>query len=151
MNKVMVDNWLISDVYRFVVLNNNLYSSSYYDLLMAIILWDYIYYPYRSSFNYDLLIKLPEVIKKLCTPIRESEFIYGGNIVSDVAIKYLELSHRHNCDYLPCSERQKFFTRKSIEQYQTTYRLKLQKHLDNDIQDYYRETFDFFPIHLILP
>lgn len=144
MNKVMVDNWLLSDVYRFLILNENSYSYSYYDLLMAVILWDDIYYPAHGSFFDPLLKGLAEEIQKLCFPIRERVFAYSGDIVDEVAIKYLELSHRHNCDYLPCSKRQDFFKRSSIEQYQTLYRLKLQNHLDNDIEEYYRETFDFF-------
>lgn len=140
----MVDNWLLSDVFRFLTLNDNLYSYSYYDLLMAIILWDDIYYPARGSLYDSLLEKLPKEIQKLCSPIRERTFVYSGDIVDEIAIKYLELSHRHNCDYLPCSKRQDFFKRNAIEQYQTLYRLKLQKYLDNDIEEYYRETFDFF-------
>lgn len=144
MNKVMVDNWLLSDVYRFLILNDNSFSYSYYDLLMAVILWDDIYYPARGSFFDPLLKGLPEEIQKLCFPIRERAFVYSGDIVDEMAIKYLELSHRHNCDYLPCSKRQDFLKRNAIEQYQTLYRLKLQKYLDNEIEEYYRETFDFF-------
>lgn len=144
MNKVMVDNWLINDVYKYLILNDNTSSYSYHDLLMAVILWDKIYYPEVGSFNYNLLRELPEEIQNLCSPIREPTFVYSGDIVDEIAVKYLKLSHQHNCDYLPCSKRKDFLIRNTKEQYQTLYRLKLQKQLDKDIEEYYRKTFEFF-------
>lgn len=140
MNKIMVDNWFMKNVYEYIKFNNTDYSPLYYDLLMAIILWDEVYYPqnkYSNIWGND-----PSPLQNLLLPIIKPEFEYSGKVVDDIALKYLELSYNNECDYLPCPLRRDFLAKNY--QYRSLNRMKIQNILDNEIEDYYNKTFAFF-------
>ena len=48
MNNVMVDNWLLEDAVINLQRNPTEPSKSLSDLLMAIVLWDNVYYPRKG-------------------------------------------------------------------------------------------------------
>lgn len=171
MNNIMVDNWFMEEVIADIR-NKRTHCSNYYaELLMAIVLWDEVYYP-LNEYNWwntipsqvqNKLQQLDDLkedgknesIKELYRykGISDEEFYWlkwkepfltdPEDIVSSGAIRYLELSRKNGLDYLPCAKRQNFLRQYcSIDNIQTTLsRIRLQGALTKTIKEYYVETY----------
>lgn len=155
--------------------NKNIYKNSvpsnYADLLMAIVLWDDVYYPLNkySSWNKeqsefknvlipledDLEIGKDESIRELYLSkgISLDDFYWlkwdntffslNDDIVGCGAIRYLSLCSKNQLDYYPCSLRQDFI-RKYCNIKKTCEilsRIKLQHSFTKNIEEYYQDTF----------
>lgn len=138
MNNIMVDNWFMEEVIADIRDQQIHYSNCYAELLMAIVLWDEVYYPLN---NYNWWNTIPSQVQNKLKPIEdlkekgknksikelyrykykglsEDEFYWlkwkepvladPEDIVCSGAIRYLALSKKHNLDYLPCVKRQNF-------------------------------------------
>ncbi len=171
MNNIMVDNWFMEEVIADIQ-NQKVHFSNYYaELLMAIVLWDEVYYPLNKYSWWDsipspvqnMLQPLEdskedgknESIRKLCQykGISDEEFYWlkwkepilldPDDIVNSSAIRYLALSGKNGLDYLPCAKRKDFLRKYcSIENMQTVLsRIKLQGTLTKTIKEYYIETY----------
>lgn len=136
MNNLMVDNWFMEEVIADIR-DGKIEDSQYYtDLLMAIVLWDEVYYP-RNQYNWwnsvdsqvqNVLHPIDdsdeywkkESIEELCRykgvkiddwywlKWKDSSLVNSDDIMRSGAIRYLALSSKNGLDYLPCIKRQKF-------------------------------------------
>lgn len=164
MSRVMVDNWFMEDVVKSISNNTGKYSAPYTELLMAIVLWDEVCFP-KNIYNWwnsidsqvqDRLIPIDDfeqegldasICRYLhdenalevaywrkwhCMPTSEDEIVGSG------AIRYMMLSSKYGCDYLPCNDRREYFSRylKSDEFDHLCERLVRAKAMDQDIQSY---------------
>lgn len=170
MNKIMVDNWLMEDVIADIRENKSNCSNAYADLLMAIILWDEVYYPQNT---YNWWNSVPSEVQGMLSPIPDPDeagldapiihFLMNHNLMdsSDLewlrwknirleqsgvmakgALRYMVLSNDNECDYLPCQKRRIFLNDYFSRENVERFlvRLKAQEHLDKTIKDYYIET-----------
>ena len=152
MRNVLVDNWLIENI----VLGHNSqdmeYNLSYSNLLMALLLWDNVYYP-KSKYNwwktesddcFDSLFPYDDEEQKWS--FEAYRHIYGNRLTEDDyewivnkvdnfseeeriehgAYRYMLLCRSNGFDYLPCPKRQDFFRRKNMDEMLTV----LQEHFN---------------------
>ena len=135
MNSIMVDNWFMEEVLADIHDKTIHASKPYADLLMAIVLWDDIYYPQN---DHNWWNSFPSQVQNRLRPIDDSreegliqsiqrfyqndnvfdedvkwmkwKNIRGGEseIVGCGALRYMMLSSNNECDYLPCTRRQSF-------------------------------------------
>lgn len=180
MNNIMVDNWFMEEVVADINDNKIHNSQNYADLLMAIVLWDEVYYPQNT---HNWWKSFPSQVQNALQPIEDvAEQGYQSNlqglrsmsampfisylaqnakicsdIISAAALHYVKLSSKNGCDYLPCKERQslllKFMTPQNIQKSLT--RLKMQGNLDKSVEEYYHDTYkallDFSDLKLKMP
>ena len=171
MTKIMVDNWFMEEVVSDIK-GKKINQSDYYErLLMAIVLWDEVYYP-KNKYNYwnaissevkNALLPLDddnesgkeEAIKRLYDykkiPIDEyyrlkckEPFLFRReDAINCGAIRYLMLSSSNGLDYLPCDERREFLFKYLNENTIRTYlsRMNLQNNLTKTIEEYYVESY----------
>lgn len=171
MNNIMVDNWFMEEVIADIR-DQKIHRSNYYaELLMAIVLWDEVYYPLNK---YNWWNSIPSQVQNMLQPVDDLKeegrnesirelYRYKGisdeelywlkwkepilldpdDIVSSSAIRYLALSGKNGFDYLPCAKRKNFLRKYcSIENIQTALsRIKLQGALNQTIKGYYMETY----------
>ena len=176
----MVDNWFMEEVIADINNNTECNSKNYADLLMAIVLWDEVYYPQNTR---NWWKSFPSQVQNALQPIEDiEEQGYQSNlhdlrpmsaipllsylaqnpkirsdIISTAALHYAKLSSKNGCDYLPCKERQsllqKFMTPPNIQKSLT--RMKMQGNLDKAIEEYYADTYkallDFSDLKLKMP
>lgn len=134
MSRVMVDNWFMEEVLESIAHKTTYHSRAYAELLMAIVLWDEICYPKN---DYSWWNSIDTQVQDRLTPIddlreegvEESIRLVLGDryspedelwkawhgippteteIVATGAIRYMLLSSKYDCDYLPCSKRKAF-------------------------------------------
>ena len=187
MKNVMVDNWFMEDAISKLQDSNRIYTESYGELLMAIILWDQVYYPENK---YNWWKNYSDQIKNILNPIDDmyeeglaksmSDLYYfdkhskdeydwanwkgiiptESDIIGSGALRYIALSSKNDCDYLPCSRRREFLREYSGRQdiKSSIIRLKrfaTQYQLDRIIEEYYEETYkaleDFSNLELKMP
>ena len=179
MNNVMVDNWFMENVVRSIFNNDTRHSRSYADLLMAIILWEDVYYPNNSKSIWNVF---PSQVQDKLHPIydyenEDSKEPYKQEIGDEVgcwlewkegpqkepeivsrnALRYMMLSSKNGCDYLPCEKRKsfllKYFSPQRIQK--ALYRMKMQGSLDKTIEEYYSDTYkallDFSDLNFEMP
>lgn len=183
MKNIMVDNWFMEEVVADINCNNARNSRRYADLLMAIVLWDEVYYPENA---HNWWKSFPSQVQNVLQPIDDSneegfeqatdlyyhyniyskyapyEYDYDSCIIrSDIvesgALRYMMMSNKNGCDYLPCSKRQSFllqYNNMQIAQ-RSLIRLKMQGNLDKSIEEYYTDTYrallDFSDLKLEMP
>lgn len=171
MNKIMVDNWLMEDVIADIRENKSNCSNAYADLLMAIVLWDEVYYPQNT---YNWWNSVPSEVQGMLSPIPDPDekgldvtimnLLLSNNsmdssdlewlrwkdiqieqlgVVGKGALRYMVLSNDNECDYLPCQKRRHFLNDYLNRENVERFlvRLKAQEHLDKTIKDYYIETY----------
>lgn len=171
MNKIMVDNWFMEDVIADIRDNKTNYSNTYADLLMAIVLWDEVYYPEN---DYNWWTSVPSEVQGLLSPISDHDekcldasivnLLLGDNsmdlldlewlrwkniqieplgVVGRGALRYMILSNDNKCDYLPCYKRRNFLNNYFTNENVKRFliRLKAQEDIDKIIKDYYMETY----------
>ena len=80
----MVDNWFMEDVVKDLNEQKMLYSRSYAELLMAIVLWDNIYYPKN---DYNWWNSVPSQVKDSLRPIVDSYESYSSEADAFVCYK----------------------------------------------------------------
>lgn len=178
MNNIMVDNWFMEEVLEDINNSTEHNSKNYADLLMAIVLWDEVYYPQNSrnwwkSFpsqvqnalnpiddNGNIFLK-QNVIKNpllyLLLSSQRSDLISSHEYIGKLALHYAKLSNNNGCDYLPCKKRQSFLMKymepQNIEK--SLLRMKMQGNLDKSIEEYYTDTYkallDFSGLKLKMP
>ena len=168
MNNVMVDNWLLEDAVINLQRNPTEPSKSLSDLLMAIVLWDNIYYPRKghSAWWTEVLPDLQDYLLPIVddgldslqealgdvSRVRtrppekqnESDSMKEPLIVSSSAFRYLRLSSQNDCDYLPVRERQEYlaknllFTDSKVRD--MLVKIGSQKMLDKQVKVYVEES-----------
>lgn len=171
MDCIMVDNWFMEEVIADIRGRKTHNSYYYAELLMAIVLWDEVYYP-RNSYNWWTTI--PSQVQNAIQPIedfnedgkyealkelyrykgisteelywlkwKESSLVDPDDIVSSGAIRYLALSAKHGFNYLPCTRRQDFLREYcKFENMQINlHRINLQNSLTKAIEEYYVEAY----------
>ena len=171
MNKIMVDNWLMEDVIADIRDNKSNQSKAYADLLMAMVLWDEVYYPQN---DYNWWNSVPSEVQGLLNPIsdydeksldapimdlllnaddiessdleqlkRKKLLLEHSAVMGKGALRYMALSNDYGCDYLPCHKRRIFlYSYFSNEEIERFLtRLKAKEHLDKIIKEYYVETY----------
>lgn len=156
MQSVMVDNWFMEDVITDIC-NMRAYSShNYSELLMAIVLWDEVYFPQNK---YTWWKNASGEIQNILCPVEDIDeegkfaairelYRYKGvsdeefywlkwknslllepeDVISSGAIRYLSLSRKNGLDYLPCDMRQNFL-REYCSAPKILSRIKLQSDL----------------------
>lgn len=169
MSKVMVDNWFMENVVKDIQDNKIHNSDAYSDLLMAIVLWDDVFYPQNK---YNWWNSFPSSVQNILQPIDDEteknfdesfiEFFRYKNIsyndytcnilnteediISLGAIRYMMLSNCNGCDYLPCRKRQEFLS----EYYDPEQigimlsRMTMQELLKKEVEKYYNEIYKKF-------
>lgn len=169
MSRVMVDNWFMEEVLDSIAKKTTYHSKAYAELLMAIVLWDEICYP-KNDYNWWNSIDT-QVQDKL-TPIddlREEGFeksiklVLGDRhspedelwrawhgippteteVVATGAIRYMLLSGKYDCDYLPCSKR-KAFLKKYVDDerfYTMLKRFDEMKRLDETVESFIHRAY----------
>lgn len=131
---IMVDNWFVGEVMLPMPENPVHCSAAYADLLAAIVLWDHVYYPYNANSVWaaggkhplaNFLIPIDdqgeEGYKEAVEEFHQDPHIFEtqywrkwvlpgltNEIVGVGALRYMALSAKHNCDYLPSSQRQEY-------------------------------------------
>lgn len=167
MNNVMVDNWLLEDAVINLQRNPTVPSKSLSDLLMAIVLWDNVYYPRKGHSSWwtevqpdlqDYLLPieddgldglqdaLGEVsrVRSKTVEQQNNESAQEPLIVSSSAFRYLCLSSHNECDYLPVRERQEYlskhlsFTDAKIRD--MIVKVSSQKMLDKQVKTYVEDS-----------
>lgn len=171
MNSIMVDNWFMEEVIADIRDQKIRHSNYYAELLMAIVLWDEVYYPLNK---YNWWNSIPSQVQNMLQPLEDlnedgkskslkelyrfkgisDEELYwlkwkeavlsdSEDIISSGAIRYLALSGKNGLDYLPCAKRQNFLRKYcSIDNIQTSLsRIRLQGSLTKTIKEYYTETY----------
>lgn len=168
MNNVMVDNWLLEDAVINLQRNPMEPSKSLSDLLMAIVLWDNVYYPRKGHSTWwtevqpdlqDYLLPIEDNgldglqealgdVSRVRTKSPEQQDEGDGTqeplIVSSSAFRYLRLSSQNNCDYLPVRERQEYlaknllFTDSKVRD--MLVKIGSQKMLDKQVKAYVEES-----------
>lgn len=179
MNNIMVDNWFMEQVVADLQDNKENSSKSYANLLMAIVLWDEVYYPKNSrnwwksfpsqvqnAFNpiddiEDKLFLEHKIIKNpllyLLISSHRSDLISSHEYIGELALHYAKLSSKNGCDYLPCKKRQSFLMKYMEPQNikKSLLRMKMQGNLDKSIEEYYTDTYkallDFSGLKLKMP
>lgn len=166
----MVDNWFMENVVVDIRDKKTYCSKSYAELLMAIVLWDKVYYPQNT---YKWWNSFPSQVQNILYPIDDSKeeglsesdrqyYKYyniskESEIIGSRALHYMKLSNDNECDYLPCKKRRDFLIKYSRQEiyYKVLSRMKLQGDLDKTIQEYYTETYrtllDFSSLDLKMP
>lgn len=180
MNNIMVDNWFMEQVVADLRRKKENSSKSYANLLMAIVLWDEVYYPENTYSSWN---SFPSQVQNVLRPIdcrneEENDCLtwlscddhymsYDSgfqilrkqklDIVGAGALRYMKLSNDNECDYLPCEERQYFFSQYDNQHVmqKSLARLKMHGNLDKSIEEYYTDTYkallDFSDIKLKMP
>ena len=168
MNNVMVDNWLLEDAVINLHRNPAAPSKPLSDLLMAIVLWDNVYYPRKGHSAWwtevqpdlqdylfpieddgldglqDALGDVSRVQAKSSDQQNEGNIAQEPMIVSSNAFRYLRLSSQNNCDYLPVRERQEYlakhldFTDSNVRD--MLVKVSSQKMLDKQVKAYVEES-----------
>lgn len=171
MNSIMVDNWFMEEVIADIKEQKTHRSRCYGELLMAIVLWDEVYYPKN---NYNWWNSIPSQVQNALIPLDDcgergvskslselhkhkgiaeddsSWLKWKNNAVLDVtdvigsgAIRYLALSSNNGLDYLPCAKRQKFLKEycSQSSMIRMLTRLKLQDALTKTVEAYYVDAY----------
>lgn len=131
---IMVDNWFVEEAIFPASEDPRHCSAAYADLLAAIVLWDHVCYPYNANSVWanggkhplaNFLIPIDdqdeEGYKKAVEEFYQDPHIFEtqywrkwvlpnwtNEIVGVGALRYMALSAKHNCDYLPSSQRQEY-------------------------------------------
>ena len=124
MNKLLIDNWTMQEIASDLRnLPDTKISTSYAELLTALVLWDEIYYPNSelsqywentglgeelSNFIKPYTDKIPIFVERAKELYKTYYFDKGTEIVISGAIRYLMLSDSFNCDYLAYKSRARF-------------------------------------------
>lgn len=171
MNGIMVDNWFMEEVIADIR-DQKIHRSNYYaELLMAIVLWDEVYYPLNK---YNWWNSIPSQAQNMLRPLEDEKedgknesikalFRFKGlseeefdwlkwrepivsdpeDIISSGAIRYLALSGKNGLDYLPCVQRQNFLRKYcgADNMRISLSRMNLQGDLTKTIKEYYVETY----------
>lgn len=161
---IMLDNWFIEEALSYMAEGITYGSTAYAELLAAIVLWDNVYYPRNANSVWATWDQNP--LAKYLTPIddegeegyREAveafhqyphvfekqywrKLVKPGlpnEVVGVGALRYMSLSAKHNCDYLPSGQRQEFLkAHLSQEDFSSLMgHLTAQKVIDDAIADY---------------
>lgn len=167
----MVDNWFMEEVINDIQNYSITHSAHYAELLMAIVLWDEVYYP-QNKFNF--WNNVPSQVQYALQPIDDSDekwkeesvkefYRYKGiseeeyywlkwknsslfepqDTVNCGAIRYLMLSNNNGLDYLPCEQRYCFLQEYLNIKNILTFlpRIKLQNSLTKVVNEYYVEAY----------
>ena len=171
MNSIMVDNWFMEEVVADIREHKKDNSYHYSELLMAIVLWDEVFYPRN---NYNWWTTIPSEVQNSLQPIDdmdeegkhksfdelykykgisteelywlkwpETSLLESEDIIGSGAIRYLMLSAGLGLNYLPCAKRQDFLRKYcSVENMQfNLQRIKLQDSFTKTIEEYYIDTY----------
>lgn len=174
----MVDNWFMEEVVSDINDNRVHNSKNYADLLMAIVLWDEVYYPENS---HNWWKSFPSQVQNVLQPIEDNKEqryqsalqnlsfrsliplmcglsqsdVIQSDIIGTAALHYAKLSNNNGCDYLPCKKRQSFLMKYMDPQnvQRSLTRMKMQGNLDKSIEEYYTDTYqsllDFSGLKLV--
>lgn len=181
MNRVMVDNWFLGEVVRYLRSPEENPSRPYAELLMALVLWDEVCYPENglsrswagNSLPADCLCPIDDSRRELADGARELLMLYAAgdpghdpyflwmqdpeSIVNAAALRYLMLSAKHGCDYLPSTRRQAFLKAHENPKHMKDLllRMRMLGTLDEAAEAYYRESLqallDFSELKLAMP
>ncbi len=142
----MVDNWFMEEVLAEIRENDVQNYSSYTDLLMAIVLWDDVYYPSNGKNWWNSMVS---PVQDLLIPVDdfgewEGRHTEHNNIVCDGAIQYLDFCNQKGFNYLPCKKRLNFLRRACSpeEVSKALMRLRQQDILTKTVRDYYLDHYN---------
>lgn len=180
-NRIMVDNWFLGEVIRYLRAPKENPARPYAELLMALVLWDEVCFPENErsaswadgtelagclspiddrerafdDASRELLIGIMQQ-DELPDPyylwLRDPE-----HVVNASALRYLMLSAKHGCDYLPSTQRQAFLRTHENSRYMKGLlaRMQMMGQLDERADAYYRESYkallDFSELKLEMP
>lgn len=148
MGAVLIDNWTLHDItYHFEFAHS--YEKPRLDtlenLLMAILLWDQIYFwdndkttswRYHSQITYGL----PSLMG-LVLPLElklEVESLAGADVIANGAQQYLLIAEKNGIDYLPKQERYQYLTSKKYYHMRNAVWQKiLTETVEKSVQEYY--------------
>lgn len=161
---IMLDNWFIEEALSYMLEGITCCSAAYADLLAAIVLWDKVYYPRNANSIWTTWDQCP--LADYLIPIEDKEdegykeaveafhqdphifekeywrkFVMPGlpnEVIGVGALRYMAVSAKNNCDYLPSSQRQDFLkTYLSQKEFAEMVRyLTAQQFVDASIADY---------------
>lgn len=181
MDRIMVDNWFLREVAHYRQDPAGQDPKPYAELLMALVLWDEVCFPKNersavwagSGELADCLTPIDDTgetlgpgAAELLIGIMEEDglpdpyFLWLSDpeqIVNASALRYLMLSAKHGCDYLPAPRRQVFLQEHRAPKYMKGIltRMQLQNYLDEAAAVYYKETYeallDFSSLELSMP
>ena len=181
MDRVMTDNWFLSETLRYLRAPEENSARPYAELLMALVLWDEVCFPlnersraWMESGELEGCLspiedEAPELEDRAwqllhmyiqdepgCDPyflwMRDPE-----NFVNAGALHYQMLSVKHGCDYLPSTRRQAFLKAHESHRYlkELLLRMGMQEKLDEAARAYYQKSLeallDFSELKLDMP
>lgn len=171
MKNVIIDNWLLCNAVNYIMEKNQANQDEYCDLLMALLLWDNIYYPYNEynfwmetnsevgnalqalddtneNWKNDSLIELYEYKgykeNEIYNMLNKQNYIISEeDMIRASAIRYMRLGIEYESDYMPCAERREF-----IREYceyknimRVLNRMKFQCVIDKLVYKYYEDAY----------
>ncbi len=150
MGAVLIDNWTLHDItyhLEYVYHYEKSELANLENLLMAILLWDQIYFWDNGTTAYwknesKLMRELPSLTGLVLPP--EVEFavqsLTGTDVVADGAQQYLLIAGENGIDYLPKQERYQYLTSKKY--YHTrnaVWQKVITETVEKSVQEYYDE------------
>lgn len=159
MGAVLIDNWTLHDItYHQHAFNYNKakYKARYGEnrfadlenLLMAILLWDEIYFWDNNTTDYwkcesQLMQVLPSLMELDLSPELELEVesLTGTDLIVDGAQRYLLIAQKSGIDYLPKQVRYQYLTSEDCFNYRAKNAV-LQKQLTEKVEKSLREFYD---------
>lgn len=170
MDGIMVDNWFMEEVVADIREKKTRDSKYYAELLMAIVLWDEVYYP---SNKYNWWNTIPSQVQNALKPLDDAQeegrtksarefYRYKGapeeyywlkwkdpallnttDVIGTGALRYQALSQKHGLNYLPCLQRQEFLREYYRRNNIKTIlaRIELQKSLTRKVTEYLKQRY----------
>lgn len=160
MNSVLLDNWFLeSTYYDKNDYRNKTVSTSYGNLLNAIVLWDTLFFP-DNEYSFAWKQCFPELNNILiayedksnlflqeATEITQNANFNESSVVCIGAIRYLLLSNSLELDYMPVPQRAAFISKYSNclgEKFKALTRIDLSRVIDKAVTEYYDELNSIF-------
>lgn len=166
----MVDNWFMEDVLDELNTPTHKYPINYSELLMAIVLWDAVYYP-KNQYNWWKTI--PSQVQNSLLPLDDSREYYNAEallnyrissiytsddyqwldfndiqpsdtgVVGSGALRYMMFSAKNHADYLPCRKRRLYLQHFKSKLFTTQGLLRLNRmqEFDKQINNHFIESF----------
>lgn len=159
MKSVLIDNWTVERIIDNFSNNKNMISDDVKALLIALVLWEDVYYldnEYSSWWKYIVDNMQEYSFLKQLKPLKytsesvifEAEFkyleAYSMQYTSQVAqgaLEYLYLANEKALSYLPLGKRARFIQENDLYKYFRIYynRIDAIEKVDEDVLEYYEE------------
>lgn len=150
MSAVLIDNWTLHDItynFEFAYAYKKSQLDDLENLLMAILLWDQIYFWDNGKTAYwknesQIVNRLPSLTGLVLPPEveLEAERLAGTDVIADGAHQYQFIAEKNGLDYLPKQERYQYLTSEKYYHIRNAVWQKISiKAVEKSVQAYYDE------------